>query len=58
MLEDDISHDKITRFLNGDRLTGKDLWLYVKPKVRKVESAGGALILDDCIEKIRIQMKK
>ena len=39
LLERYISHDKITRFLNGDRLTGKDLWLYVKPKVRKVEFA-------------------
>ena len=50
LLEGNISHDKITRFLNGEKLTGKDLWLYVKPKVREVETGGGALILDDCIE--------
>ena len=50
LLEGDISHDKITRFLNSEKFTGKDLWLYVKPKVKEVEADGGALILDDCIE--------
>ena len=50
LLEGSISHDKITRFLNGDELSGKDLWLYIKPQIREVESEGGALILDDCIE--------
>ena len=36
--------------MNSEKLNGKDLWLYIKPKVREVEAAGGALILDDCIE--------
>ena len=50
LLEGSISHDKITRFLNREELSGKDLWLYIKPQIREVESEGGALILDDCIE--------
>ena len=50
LLEGSISHDKITRFLNSEKLDSKDLWLYIKPKVREIEVAGGALILDDCIE--------
>jgi hypothetical protein len=51
LLPDDISHDKITRFLNGDSLDSKDLWLYIKSDVRRHETAsGGVLILDDTIE--------
>ena len=50
LLEGSISHDKITRFLNREELSGKDLWLYIKPQIREVESEGGAFILDDCIE--------
>ena len=43
LLEGSISHDKITRFLNNEKLNGKDLWLYIKPKVREVESGGGSI---------------
>ena len=43
LLEGDTGHDKITRFLNGEKLTGKDLWLYVKPKVKEVETDGGSI---------------
>ena len=51
MLDGQISHDKITRFLNSDNATSKDLWQYIKPNVRKIEeSKGGVLILDDSIE--------
>lgn len=51
MLDGQISHDKITRFLNSDIATSKDLWQYIKPNVRKIEeSKGGVLILDDSIE--------
>jgi hypothetical protein len=47
----EVSHDKITRFLNGDLRGSKDLWLQIKPEVRRFETAsGGALILDDTIE--------
>lgn len=45
-----ISHDKMTRFLNGKLLGSKELWGYIKPEVRSVEKEGGALILDDSIQ--------
>lgn len=50
-LPDKISHDKVTRFLNGNLLGPKELWQYVKAEVRQHETAsGGVLILDDTIE--------
>lgn len=46
-----MSHDKFTRFLNGEALGSEDLWMYIKPEVRKNEKkADGVLILDDSIE--------
>ena len=51
MLDGQISHDKIRRFLNGKESSSKELWQYIKPKVRKIEeSIGGILILNDSIE--------
>lgn len=51
MLSGDISHDKITRYLNYEDLGSKDLWRYNKPEIRRHERAtGGVLILDDSIE--------
>ena len=51
LLDGYISHDQITRFLNRETLTSKDLWQYVKPAIRKYEQDdGGTLIFDDTIE--------
>jgi len=51
MLDGQISHDKITRFLNGKEFSSRELWEYVKPKIRTLEeNTGGVLILDDSIE--------
>jgi len=51
LLEGAISHDKITRFLDRNEFSSKDLWEYVKPKVRDFEQeTGGVLIIDDSIE--------
>ena len=51
MLNGNLSHDQITRFLNGSSLSSAELWRYVKPLVREHQnSSGGVLILDDCIE--------
>jgi hypothetical protein len=51
LLEGRISHDRVTRFLNGSELASKELWEYVKPEIRKIEQATrGALIVDDTIE--------
>ncbi len=51
LLEGQISHDKITKFLNTNEFSSKDLWEYIKPEVRKIEEEiGGVLIIDDTIE--------
>ena len=51
LLEGQISHDKITRFLNGKEQSSRELWKYVKPEIRKIEEdSGGVLIIDDTIE--------
>ena len=50
LLDGEISHDKITRFLASKAKTSKDLWHFVKPVVREIESDDGCLILDDSIE--------
>lgn len=50
LMEDEISHDQVTRFLSSETKTGKHLWLMVKPFQRKIESSEGVLILDDSIE--------
>ena len=51
LLDNDLSHDQITRFLNRKSYDAKDLWEYVKPIVRKHEKTqAGVLIIDDTIE--------
>ena len=50
MVEGQVSHDQITRFLSQKAYTSKDLWLQVKPTVRKVEREDGVLIFDDTIQ--------
>ncbi len=51
MVNGEVSHDHITRFLSNNQFTSKDLWLYVKPIVREIEkSADGVLIFDDTIQ--------
>ncbi len=51
LLEGRMSHDKVTRFLNGKEFTSRDLWEHVKLDLRKIEEdKGGVLIIDDTIE--------
>ena len=50
LLDGEISHDKITRFLASEIKASKDLWQFVKPLVREIESDDGCLIIDDSIE--------
>jgi hypothetical protein len=46
-----ISHDKVTRFLSGGEYDSKQLWLLIKPEVRRIESEeNGMLIVDNTIE--------
>jgi hypothetical protein len=44
-----ISHDQITRFLAGEELDGKLLWLKTKKLIRQCENGEGCLIFDDTI---------
>lgn len=50
LLDGQVSHDRITRFLSKQDYTSRDLWHLVKPKVRQIESAqDGVIIFDDTI---------
>jgi DDE superfamily endonuclease len=50
LLEGEISHDQVTRYLAGPKKTATDLWRTVKSFVREVQSVAGVLIIDDSIE--------
>ena len=50
LLEGEVSHDQVTRYLAGTQKTASDLWRTVKPFVREVQAAAGVLIIDDSIE--------
>lgn len=50
MVNGQVSHDQITRFLSGEEYASKDLWQEVKGTVRKVEREDGVLIFDDTIQ--------
>jgi len=50
MMERDVSHDQITRFLSSQEFTSKDLWGKVKATVRQIEQDNGYLIFDDTIQ--------
>jgi hypothetical protein len=49
LLNGEISHDSVQRFLAGERQTSIHLWRVVKPHVRKMEGPEGVLIVDDSI---------
>jgi hypothetical protein len=49
LLDGQISHDRVQRFLAGTKRTSADLWQIVKPHVRAIEQHDGVLILDDSI---------
>lgn len=50
LLEGEISHDQVSRFLRAEDYDSKELWRYIKGDVRRYEqSTGGVLVLDDSI---------
>ena len=49
MLEGEVSHDRITRFLSGEVYDSRTLWRLVKPMVREMEREDGVVIFDDTI---------
>ncbi len=50
LVDGQISHDKITRFLSKEDFISKDLWAFVKKDVRKIEDEDAVLIFDDTIQ--------
>jgi hypothetical protein len=50
MLDGDVSHDRITRFLSAREYSSKNLWHEVKSTVREIESEDAVLIFDDTIQ--------
>jgi hypothetical protein len=49
LLDGQVSHDRVQRFLAGTKRTSADLWQIVKPHVRAIERLDGVLVLDDSI---------
>ncbi len=49
LLDGEITHDSVTRFLSVNEFTSKTLWQKVKPLVRKHESEDACFIFDDVI---------
>ena len=49
LLDNEVSHDQITRFLSGADYTSRDLWALVKPTVRAIETDDAVLVFDDTI---------
>jgi hypothetical protein len=50
LLDGQVSHDQITRFLAGEPKTSAALWRIAKRFVRQVESEDGVIAIDDSIE--------
>ena len=50
MMDGEVSHDSVTRFLSAGEYGSKELWEQVKPTVRKMESEEGVLIFDDTVQ--------
>lgn len=50
MMNGEVSHDQVTRFLAERPKQSMDLWRIVKPHVRQMQSEQGVLIIDDSIE--------
>ncbi len=55
LLEGDVSHDQVTRFLASPERNAADLWHIVKPHVRRVQSDAGVLIVDDRANSLSVQ---
>jgi len=50
MLDGEISHDQVTRFLSKKDYGSKELWSEVKKDVRAIESDSGVLVFDDTVQ--------
>jgi len=50
LVDGELSHDQITRFLSRQDFTSKALWKSVKKEVREIEDEQGVLIFDDTVQ--------
>ena len=50
VLEGEVSHDRIKRFLSTEVYDSRTLWKLVKPMARAIEQPDGVLIFDDTIQ--------
>ncbi len=50
LLDSEISHDAVTRFLAEEAKTSANLWRVAKPRVRQIETDDGVMIVDDSLE--------
>lgn len=50
MVQAEVSHDQVTRFLSVRDYTSKDLWQQAKATLRSIQSEEGVLIFDDTIQ--------
>ena len=50
LLDGEVSHDQITRFLTSPANSSAQLWRIVKPMLRQVELDDAVVVLDDSIE--------
>lgn len=54
LLDGEISHDIVTRFLSAEKKTAKDLWQIVKLIIREIERGDGCLIINDSKDFFRV----
>lgn len=50
LVDNAISHDRVTRFLSKNEFTAADLWNIAKARYRSIKSENGALIIDNSLE--------
>ena len=50
LLDNSVSHDKITRLLSSSAISSQTLWQMVKPMCHEIKSDDAVLIFDDSIE--------
>ncbi len=53
MLDNKVSHDKVTRLLSSGEINSAALWKIVKPMCHEISSADAVLVIDDSIEEKR-----
>jgi len=49
-MDNEVSHDQVTRFLSSEEFDSKRLWMMIKKTVREIESEDGCLIFDDTVQ--------